>query len=361
MLRAVVFLACSLLMGSPAAHSPLMRSLSRGEIVFSNYTVYAEGTALPTAGPRMAVRVQTQRAAEETAAANLIASASGIIVSADTTVADLAAVSAFHRGLLASFAKYALVSVRFHTNESVTVRLSVPLLGKDNLIARARESLLLDAQARSGVIPPIVQAEAGTNFTSLIIDARDVNPEPALFPAVYDDTGMLLYGVAFADGAAVIKHGLVSYISASGMDHDHVREVERLRELHALSRALRPVLLERDMRKKERGLESFAAGSAKQRWAKDVAQSIDRTMQLRTSVNNKVLAIDESIKREVSASEKKLKNSRWGYAPYYAVAWRIRGAKRCDIVIAPDDGRVILGNRSLASAMKDCRVGIIID
>ncbi|MEK6796471.1 MAG: hypothetical protein AABZ39_16960 [Spirochaetota bacterium] len=361
-LCAFVFLACSLLLGSAPAHRTLTRILSRGEIVFSEYTMYAEGKAQAKVdGPLQAVRIRTQRTAEETAAANLLASASGIIVSADTTVGDLAASSEVNRRILRSLSRYSLVSVNFLTNEAVSVRLSVPLLGADNLIAITRESTLNDALARTGTVTPKTYQEAGTNFTSLIIDAHDVNAECALLPAIYDTAGTLIYGIAYADGASVSRHGLVSYLSSSGIDNDYISDMEKLRELHALARALKPILLERDLRKKERALEVFDASAEKTRWAKSVAESIDRTMHMRTSVNNKATTIDEAIRRATKDIEKRLKGTRFGYAPFFVTAWRVRGAKKCDLVIAPDDGRIVLGNRTLLAAMKECRVAIIVE
>ncbi len=50
-----------------------------------------------------------------------------------------------------------------------------------------------------------------TNYTGIIIDCRDINLTPCLFPVVYDEKMQEIYSINFADTAAVLERGFVIY------------------------------------------------------------------------------------------------------------------------------------------------------
>lgn len=51
-----------------------------------------------------------------------------------------------------------------------------------------------------------------TDYTSLIIDTRGLDIKPMVFPSVYDDKGLEIYGHNFIDINAAAIHGMASYV-----------------------------------------------------------------------------------------------------------------------------------------------------
>ena len=50
-----------------------------------------------------------------------------------------------------------------------------------------------------------------TDYTGLIIDGRGLAVEPMLFPSVYDDNGLEIYGRLFVNGPDACRSGIASY------------------------------------------------------------------------------------------------------------------------------------------------------
>lgn len=89
-----------------------------------------------------------------------------------------------------------------------------------------------------------------TEYTSLIIDARDEDIVPMIFPSIYDEDGLEIYGRQFVKISTACKKGLVSYCSneteakAHPKAGDHPYFATALRSSKHL-----PVIAHRDVRK----------------------------------------------------------------------------------------------------------------
>jgi hypothetical protein len=59
-----------------------------------------------------------------------------------------------------------------------------------------------------------LENELTPQYTGVLIDARDITLNPALFPQVFTDEGKEAYGLSFADAAYVTAQGLVSYTNS---------------------------------------------------------------------------------------------------------------------------------------------------
>jgi len=89
-----------------------------------------------------------------------------------------------------------------------------------------------------------------TEYTSLIIDARDEDVTPMIFPSVYDEDGLEIYGRRFINISTAVKKGVVSYCTDEKEAKSHPKAGEHPYFTTALrsSRHL-PVISHRDVRK----------------------------------------------------------------------------------------------------------------
>jgi hypothetical protein len=59
-----------------------------------------------------------------------------------------------------------------------------------------------------------LENELTPQYTGVLIDARDIITNPALFPKIFSDEGKEVYGLSFASGEYVTAQGLVSYTTS---------------------------------------------------------------------------------------------------------------------------------------------------
>ncbi|MCX8014726.1 MAG: hypothetical protein N2748_01785, partial [candidate division WOR-3 bacterium] len=59
-----------------------------------------------------------------------------------------------------------------------------------------------------------LETEFTPKYTGILIDARDINLKPCLFPKVLTEQGEEIYGLSFATAEYVTKFGLVSYVTS---------------------------------------------------------------------------------------------------------------------------------------------------
>jgi hypothetical protein len=89
-----------------------------------------------------------------------------------------------------------------------------------------------------------------TNYSSLIIDGRDLGIQPMLFPSIYTEDGLEIYGRYFVDSRYAARNGLAAYC----YNEDEAMEVNRAGDRPYYTTALKsfkgcPVISERDARR----------------------------------------------------------------------------------------------------------------
>lgn len=65
-----------------------------------------------------------------------------------------------------------------------------------------------------GITPAPMELEGATKYTGVIIDARNLELKPCLFPKVLDEGGREVYGPSFVDREELIEDGIVQYSSS---------------------------------------------------------------------------------------------------------------------------------------------------
>jgi len=73
-----------------------------------------------------------------------------------------------------------------------------------------------DLPVPEGVKLVPLENEFTPQYTGVLIDARDITLNPALFPKIYSDEDKEVYSLSFATSDYVIAHGLLSYTTSFG-------------------------------------------------------------------------------------------------------------------------------------------------
>jgi len=99
-------------------------------------------------------------------------------------------------------------------------------------------------------LPVIDNTPLTTDYTGLIVDGRGLKLEPMLFPSIYDEDGLEIYGRTFVDSRHALRNGLASYCHTE----DEARALARAGDRPYYSVALKsvnacPVISERDARR----------------------------------------------------------------------------------------------------------------
>ncbi|MBN1531849.1 MAG: hypothetical protein JXA20_04240 [Spirochaetes bacterium] len=90
----------------------------------------------------------------------------------------------------------------------------------------------------------------GTHYSSLIIDTRRLNVQPMLFPSIYNESGLEIYGRNYVDIRHAVRYGMVtySYTVSEAMKHpragEHPYYTIALKSLNGS-----PVIAEKDVMK----------------------------------------------------------------------------------------------------------------
>ncbi len=126
---------------------------------------------------------------------------------------------------------YRRVDERYLTDGSQEIDYEMPLLGKVlNLVIPASEPVKLvvpmccptckqewpqNKPVSEGVQLVPKEENIPTNYTSVVIDCRNVPVEPALFPKIKNDRGEDIFSVNFAQPDYITENGLVQYINST--------------------------------------------------------------------------------------------------------------------------------------------------
>jgi hypothetical protein len=186
-------------------------------------------------------RIEAYQIAREKALENLIAALKSIRVEPDTTLAHLISDDTFAQKGLAELINR--VQVKEYPAAFLSSRCEAAITMGD-LIA----SLPYDFPAND--FPLREDVPIATKYSSLIIDGRDLDILPMLFPAVYAEDGLEIYGRHYVDSRNAVRYGMVSYC----FTEDEALRNRRAGDRPYFTTALKsikgcPVIAERDVRK----------------------------------------------------------------------------------------------------------------
>ncbi len=194
-----------------------------GHIDWEEGYIYAVGDGVP---PKEAVspaqaRVRAKRAAIDTAYARLLEMAEAVRVDAESTTVNYISESYVVSTRVSGLVQNAeIVTLRHFEDGSYQIKMRMPIKGREGL-ASAVLPMQMEKAIRIGIAYEISiekeevlpEGEPGEAYTGLIVDARGLEVQPAMYPRLITMAGEVIYDLMSANPNAVIEEGLVEYSS----------------------------------------------------------------------------------------------------------------------------------------------------
>lgn len=192
----------------------MIEEVGSGQVDWANGLIQVVGYGVPpkgVSGPR--ARLMARGAAKADAYRNAAEVLNGVRVNSETYVKNYVMQSDEIRIVVEGFVRGArIIRVDQHRDGMIELTIELPLGGQAGLT-----TLLNRAEVTGSFTPtpPPVYAypETGitTAYTGVIIDARNLNLKPALYPQVFDHEGYLVYGPTMVNMARPGFTTIVAY------------------------------------------------------------------------------------------------------------------------------------------------------
>jgi hypothetical protein len=242
--------------GSPPVHADFIVHFTDSFINWTKGVVTAQGRSSIVIGEkgspvtyysRMATtinkaRIESYQIARDRALENIIKTIKSIRVDSDGMLADLISSNRLTQKKI-SEAIMNLFKVKEYPVDFYSSQCEVKIKIGDIIASIPYEFPSHDFPVRDDT--PIK-----TRYSSLIIDGRDLDIKPMLFPSIFTEDGLEIYGRYFVDSRYAARNGLASYC----YDEDEAMELSRAGDRPYYTSALKsfkgcPVVSERDARR----------------------------------------------------------------------------------------------------------------
>ncbi len=192
-----------------------------GNVDYNTLTLYTEATSSSDRGYRdnRNIQIILQNTAEIKIENNLYYMLTSLIFDSERRISDVIDENPdLDIEILNMMKKSRLLGISYPRRNSITVSMALGLHeDKGSNIFKT----LYQYSFRYNPRPLVTYFDALRNYDALIIDARDLNLNPAIFPSIYDEDGNMIYNVSFVSQSAVEERGLVKYLySAKDIDEE---------------------------------------------------------------------------------------------------------------------------------------------
>ena len=256
-----------------AANEDILINTGAGRVDYTTYTIYADATAdmMTDKALQPEAFLVLQQQAEEETIKTLYDTLAKVSINSDYTIYNLIENNkVLMEKVMDSLNNTRLIGISYPTRTSVRVLMALDII-TNNLI-----SDFINSVDTYKTEPIVTYFNAGRDYDSLVIDARNIGFNPSLFPTIYDEDGNAIYDIAYIDKKAATTNGYITYSTNSYLTNENL--------INAL-----------------------------------------------------------------------------GKNPYNVVAWRTRGRLSSDLVIGNEDASIITSGAKLKTALKNCKVILIID
>lgn len=204
------------------ANNDILINTGAGRVDYTTYTIYADATADMVTDkvlqPESFLILQQQ--AEEETIKTLYDTLARVSINSDFTIYNLIENDKdLTEKIMDSLNNARLLGVSYPTRTSVKVLMALDII-TNNLISDFIRSV------NSYKTEPIVTYfDAGKDYDSLVIDARNIGFNPSLFPTIYDEDGNAIYDIAYINKNVASTNGYITYSTNSYLTNDNIKNI----------------------------------------------------------------------------------------------------------------------------------------
>ena len=204
------------------SNNDILINTGAGRVDYTTYTIYADAMADMITDKVLqpeAFLILQQQAEEETVK-TLYDTLARVSINSDFTIYNLIENDKdLTEKIMDALNNARLLGVSYPTRTSVKVLMALDII-TNNLISDFIRSV------NSYKTEPIVTYfDAGKDYDSLVIDARNIGFNPSLFPTVYDEDGNAIYDIAYIDKNVASTNGYITYSTNSYLTNQNIRNV----------------------------------------------------------------------------------------------------------------------------------------
>ena len=204
------------------ANNDILINTGAGRVDYTTYTIYADATAdmITDKALQPEAFLILQQQAEEETIKTLYDTLARVSINSDYTIYNLMeSDKILMEKIMDSLNNTRLIGVSYPTRTSVKVLMALDII-TNNLISDFIKSV------NSYKTEPIVTYfDAGKDYDSLVIDARNIGFNPSLFPTVYDEDGNAIYDIAYINKNVASTNGYITYSTNSYLTNENIKNV----------------------------------------------------------------------------------------------------------------------------------------
>lgn len=200
----------------------ILVNTGEGRVDYTTYTIYADATADFLTDTRLhpeALLILQQQAEEETIK-TLYDTLGNIPINSEDTIYNIMEDNIPLKEKVVSYMNNSrLVGISYPTRTSVKVIMALDITTND---------LMSDLINNINIYKPepiVTYFDTGTDYDSLVIDARNIGFIPSLFPTIYDEDGNEIYNIAYINKKAASANGYIKYSTNSFLTNQNIENI----------------------------------------------------------------------------------------------------------------------------------------
>lgn len=204
------------------ANNDILINTGAGRVDYTTYTIYADATAdmITDKALQPEAFLILQQQAEEETIKTLYDTLARVSINSDYTIYNLMERDKIlMEKIMDSLNNTRLIGVSYPTRTSVRVLMALDII-TNNLISDFINSV--DAYKTE---PIVTYFDAGEDYDSLVVDARNIGFNPSLFPTVYDEDGNAIYDIAYINKNVASTNGYITYSTNSYLTNENIKNV----------------------------------------------------------------------------------------------------------------------------------------
>ena len=204
------------------SENDILVNTGEGKVDFTTYTIYADATADIITDKVLhpeALLILQQQAEEETIKTLYDTLGNIPINSEDTIYSIIEENRVLKEKVVSSINNARLVGISYPSRTSVKVLMALDMT-TNNLMADLVNNINVYKTD-----PIITYFDTGTDYDSLVIDARNIGFTPSLFPTVYDENGNEIYSIAYINKAIAATNGYITYSTNSFLTNGNITNI----------------------------------------------------------------------------------------------------------------------------------------